>query len=85
MKIGVLALQGDVSEHVMLIKKTLNKIKICGSVVEIKNSGQVKGIDALIIPGGESTTIGKLLIKTGIFQEIKKRVKRTGTSWFNGY
>jgi len=72
MKIGVLALQGDVSEHVMLIKKTLNKIKICGSVVEIKNSGQVKGIDALIIPGGESTTIGKLLIKTGIFQEIKK-------------
>jgi len=72
MKIGVLALQGDVSEHVMLIKKTLNKIKIRGSVVEIKNSGQVKGIDALIIPGGESTTIGKLLIKTGIFQEIKK-------------
>ena len=72
LQIGVLALQGDVSEHVSLLEETFNKLKIPGNVVEVKTKDQVSKIDALIIPGGESTTIGKLLVKTGIDGEIKK-------------
>jgi len=55
--IGVLALQGAFREHVEAIKKL--KVK----AIEIRNTGQLKGIDGLIIPGGESTTIYKLLTK----------------------
>lgn len=56
-KIGVLALQGAFREHINAIKK-------CGcQAVEIKFSGSLEGIDGLIIPGGESTTMVKLIEK----------------------
>ncbi|MEA2015202.1 MAG: pyridoxal 5'-phosphate synthase glutaminase subunit PdxT [Actinomycetota bacterium] len=55
MKVGVLSLQGAFREHI-------EKIKKCGAgAVEIKFPGQLRSIDGLIIPGGESTTIKKLL------------------------
>jgi 5'-phosphate synthase pdxT subunit len=57
MKIGVLALQGAVREH-------CNSLKACGvEPVEIKYKKQLNEINGLIIPGGESTTVGKLLVK----------------------
>ena len=70
--IGVLSIQGDVSEHVSAVKNALDKCKIRGAVLEVKTKQQISRIDALIIPGGESTTIGMLLDKTGINNEIKK-------------
>jgi len=54
MKIGVLALQGDFAEHI----KMLRQLKV--ETVEVRLPEQLKGLDGLIIPGGESTTIGKL-------------------------
>ncbi len=55
--VGVLALQGAFREHI-------NSIKTCGAkTVEIKFPGQLEEVDGLIIPGGESTTIGKLINK----------------------
>ncbi len=55
--VGVLSLQGDFREHIA-------KIKECGAnAIEIRLPGQLKDIDGLIIPGGESTTIKKLLVK----------------------
>lgn len=55
MKIGVLALQGAVSEHI-------KAIEACGAEgIAIKRPQQLKEIDGLIIPGGESTTIGRLM------------------------
>lgn len=57
MKIGVLALQGAVREH-------CNSLKACGvEPVEIKYKEQLGEIKGLIIPGGESTTVGKLLVR----------------------
>jgi len=69
MRIGVLAVQGDVSEHLSIVEKTLKEMSIKGKAVPVKNSLDV---DALIIPGGESTAISKIMKKTGLFNEIKK-------------
>jgi pyridoxal 5'-phosphate synthase pdxT subunit len=54
MKIGVLALQGDFAEHIQV----LNRIGVCG--VEVRLPEHLEGLAGLIIPGGESTTIGKM-------------------------
>lgn len=54
MKIGVLALQGDFAEHIHVLKR------LGVEAVEVRLPDHLKGLDALIIPGGESTTIGKL-------------------------
>lgn len=59
MKIGVLALQGAVAEHMKLLKK------VGAEPVTIKKVEQLNDIDGIILPGGESTTIGKLMKKYG--------------------
>lgn len=57
MIVGVLALQGAVREHLELLRR-------CGtSVMPVKKPSDLAVLDGLIIPGGESTTIGKLLVK----------------------
>jgi len=67
MKIGVLALQGDVREHLEMLKK-------CGAdTVQVKSPEDIDNIDGLIIPGGESTTIGRLIERNGLDTEIKKK------------
>jgi pyridoxal 5'-phosphate synthase pdxT subunit len=66
MKIGVLCLQGAVSEHG-------DALASCGADVEyVKTKEQLKGIDGLIIPGGESTTIGKLIERFGLTEPIRE-------------
>jgi|TARA_B100001971_G_C18135286_1_gene507219 5'-phosphate synthase pdxT subunit len=70
MRIGVLALQGSIQEHKSMLKK-------CGvESVEVRLPEDLKGIDGLIIPGGESTTIGKLMIDYGLDKEIKKQYEK---------
>ena len=56
MKIGVLALQGDFEEHITILEH------LDVEVVEVRLPEHLQGLDGLIIPGGESTTIGKLAI-----------------------
>ncbi len=68
-KIGVVALQGDVSEHVWAMERALGGK---GSVVEIRRAGIVPECDGLVLPGGESTTICRQLESSGIGEEIKK-------------
>lgn len=66
MKIGVLALQGDFAEHVV----ALNKLDV--ETVEVRLPEQLEDLDGLIIPGGESTTIGKLAIAYHLMQPMKE-------------
>ncbi|MBW2988787.1 pyridoxal 5'-phosphate synthase glutaminase subunit PdxT [Candidatus Woesearchaeota archaeon] len=67
MSIGVLSLQGSVKEHLDIAER-------CGAkAVPVRYADELKGIDGLIIPGGESTTIGKILRRYGIDKAIKKR------------
>jgi 5'-phosphate synthase pdxT subunit len=68
-RIGVLALQGDVREHSVAIQKS-------GAVASlIRRPDDLKSIDALILPGGESTTISKLLHFFRVFQPIKEAIE----------
>ena len=63
--IGVLALQGDVREHVEAIRKA------GGTAVPVKTREEIAGVDGLIIPGGESTTVGKLLARFGLMELVQ--------------
>jgi len=69
-KVGVTAFQGDVEEHIISVEMAMKEMGMEGRAVPIRE--KMVDIDALIIPGGESTTISSLMIKTGIFDEIKK-------------
>ncbi len=65
MKIGVLALQGDFAEHIAILKR----LKV--DAIEVRLPVEVKGLDGLIIPGGESTTIGKLANDFGLIKPLQ--------------
>ena len=68
MKVGVLALQGDVREHIFALGE-------CGvEALPVKRNEEISAVDALVIPGGESTTIAKLARSFGVFDLISKRI-----------
>lgn len=75
MRIGVIAIQGNVEEHVCAMEKALEQAGIEAEVVKIKHSRLVPTCDALILPGGESTTLGRLMEREGIASEIKDAVR----------
>jgi 5'-phosphate synthase pdxT subunit len=64
MKIGVLALQGDFAEHIAVLKR------LGVETVEVRLPRDLEGLDGLIIPGGESTTIGKLAVDFGLMEPL---------------
>jgi len=71
--IGILDLQGDVSEHFEAIEKALKKLKIDSDVLKVKTVSDIPKCDGLIISGGESTVIGKLMNKTDMRLAIIKQ------------
>lgn len=66
MKIGVLALQGDFAEHISMLKQ------IGADTVEVRLPKHLDGLDGLIMPGGESTTIGKLAVAYDLMEPLKQ-------------
>lgn len=73
MKIGVLALQGAFIEH----EKILKQLGV--DVVEVRLPQHLEGLDGLIIPGGESTTIGKLAVEYGLLEPLRDFASRKPT------
>ena len=68
MKVGVLAFQGDVREHV-------SSLIACGvDPITVRRSSEIDQIDALVLPGGESTTIAQLSEVFGIYDQLKSRI-----------
>jgi 5'-phosphate synthase pdxT subunit len=66
--VGVLALQGDVREH-------LRALDGCGVVGRaVRRADELDSVDALVIPGGESTTMSKLAVDLGLLEPLRKRV-----------
>jgi pyridoxal 5'-phosphate synthase pdxT subunit len=65
MKIGVLAIQGDFSEHVVMLKR------LGVETAEVRLPLHLTGLDGLIVPGGESTTIGKLSVDFGLIEPLR--------------
>ncbi len=72
MKVGVIGLQGSVQEHY----ESLSEIVKEKNVYRIKKKGMVPKMDKLVIPGGESTTLSRLLETTGISSEVKDFSKK---------
>lgn len=68
--VGVLALQGDVREHRRIMES------LGAQTVAVRRPTELETIDALVIPGGESTTIDKLLRAFELFEPLRERIKR---------
>ncbi|MBN2549779.1 MAG: pyridoxal 5'-phosphate synthase glutaminase subunit PdxT [Anaerolineales bacterium] len=66
MKIGVLALQGDFAEHIAILKR------IGADTQEVRLPGHLDALDGLIIPGGESTTIGKMAVAYNLMDSLRQ-------------
>jgi len=75
MIIGVLGMQGNLEEHEAALRKALSKLGLKGSTIRVKSKEDLDKTDALVISGGESTTMWKLLKKTGLFEELRKYKK----------
>jgi 5'-phosphate synthase pdxT subunit len=71
---GVVAVQGDVSEHARAIERAADDHGQNSETREIRQSGVVPECDVLLMPGGESTTISRLLEREGIAPEIERHV-----------
>jgi len=75
MKIGVLALQGDFVEHIAMLRR------LGVESVEVRLPDHLAGLDGLIIPGGESTTIGKLAVADGLVEPIRDLARAGRPIW----
>ena len=71
-KVAVVGFQGDVSEHVTMLKRTFRKLEIDGEVVQARRAEDLSNASGIILPGGESTTIYKLTKQFGLYDEIRR-------------
>ncbi len=70
MKVGVISVQGAVPEHLRMSQMALDAMGKKGQAIAVRRLDDLRSVDCLIIPGGESTTISKLLRKFGLFADI---------------
>ncbi|KAG0332268.1 hypothetical protein BG000_010204 [Podila horticola] len=75
-RVGVLALQGAFSEHIIL----LNTLPQVSEAVAVRNAKEISEVDALVIPGGESTTMALIAERSGFMPTLKEYV-RTHPTW----
>ena len=75
MRIGVLALQGAFIEHMAM----LGSLGV--EAIEVRLPGELKDVDGLIIPGGESTTIGKLAVSYGLLDPLRRLGRQGWPMW----
>ena len=74
-RIGILALQGDVREHAEILRR------LGVEPVEVTTEGDLEGLAGVIVPGGESTTIGKMLVSSGLLDGLRGYFYRGGPVW----
>ncbi len=75
MKIGVLGLQGGVYEHVYMLRRAFQELGWQGEAVVVKKPQHLHGLDGIIVPGGESTTIGIVARRIGLLEPLRDAVK----------
>src|SRR2546428_2412327 len=74
-RVGVLSLQGDFREHLQMLRE------LGAEPIDVRKPEQLDGVDALIIPGGESTTIGRLADLYGLTERIRERARGGMPVW----
>lgn len=73
--IGILALQGDVTENFMATMAALHDAGMDATVSQVKTPDQISKLDGLIIPGGESTMMGQLSMVNGAMNTLKEKIE----------
>ena len=73
---GVLSIQGDVLENILSIKAAIDALDIDGTVVGVRTPDEISKVDGLVIPGGESTTIGQLSMVNGSLTVLKDKIEQ---------
>jgi 5'-phosphate synthase pdxT subunit len=76
LNVGVLAIQGDVQENLLATKKALKELNLDGIVIDVKTAQDIENLDGLIIPGGESTTIGQLSLVNSSLKVMKEKIEK---------
>ena len=74
-RVGILALQGDVQEHAKILRR------LGVEPVEVRTVEELKGLAGVIVPGGESTTIGKMLVSSGLLDGLRSFFYKGGPVW----
>ena len=72
--LGVLSIQGDVLENILAVKAAIDALGIDGTVTSVKTPDEISKVDGLVIPGGESTTIGRLSVANGALKILKEKI-----------
>lgn len=75
LKLGILAIQGDVEENFSSLVTAVTSSDIDAQITPVKTPEEISELDGLVIPGGESTTIGQLSLVNGALKEIKQKVE----------
>ncbi len=70
MKVGVVSVQGAFPEHIVSSQKAMRRLGVKGEAKPVRRLSDLEGVDAVIIPGGESTTIAKLLWRYELHQRL---------------
>lgn len=78
--IGVIAIQGAVSEHIKTMKQALFEENLKGRVIAVKSKEQIDNLNGLVIPGGESTTISRIIFKKELNKKIIEKVENNELS-----
>lgn len=78
-RIGVLSLQGGAEEHINALLSASAKCALPVQVVEVRTLEDAEGLDGIVLPGGESTAISKLMARENLFPSILKVRKIFGT------
>ena len=76
MKIAIIGVQGDISEHMVCLKNALTELHLKAEVVWAVKANHLYDVDGIIIPGGESTVISRLLTYTGMGKAIQELAKK---------
>ncbi len=73
--VGVLSIQGDVQENMLSSKSAIDELGLDVDVVDVRTPEDISQLDGLIIPGGESTTIGQLSLVNGSLKALKEKIQ----------
>ena len=76
LNLGVLSIQGDVHENILSIKAAIDALDIDGTVTSVRTPDEISKVDGLVIPGGESTTIGQLSLFNGALKILKEKIEQ---------
>lgn len=75
LNVGILSIQGDVHENLISAQTAIDELGLDGKVIAVRTPEEISELDGLIIPGGESTTIGQLSLVNGSMKVLKEKIE----------